>query len=414
MKIAIVTNFFYLDHLAGTEKYCFELIRSFQKKDHEVIWINPNFNDPRPIKGITPDSIRFAKFGSIDTDIKSVVSNFLAVLKEEEIDVVHFHELGGPNGSSTLLLKAAAELGYKCFVTYHLVYYTCSVGDLRYQSKYRCNGLVDVDRCTRCIVERKIPPLLNFSHNIIKFLLKKPLKNIKRAVEKKMDDLALVEQYATKVVVLTDWFKDVLMLNGFSAEAIQVIKQAYNADLNKHQEKVTTKVNYCFLGRIQKDKGVFDAIKAFKQQGMCEFKLDIYGPDHSGGELMQAIGDTPNIRYKGFVKMADVNNVLAQYKALIIPSIVAEMASLTILESYFANTPVILSDVPGNLEMAKSYGNSILYSVGNFRELAEKIIKVEKNELSFTPKQRFEDHSFDMLASEYITLYNNAVYCKQE
>jgi glycosyltransferase involved in cell wall biosynthesis len=411
MKIGIVSNFYYEDNLGGTERYCYELIQSLQRKGLEVVWLVPNFNSDETIVGTTALSINYIKFAAkrLNGDLQpTIIDSFLSVLRSEQITIVHFHELGGPEGSNIRLLQAAAESRLKCYMTYHLVYYTCASGDLQYLGNERCDGKIIQKKCVRCMIGHKIA---NYSPGCSQLPLVIPgtslnlFKGLNRTIKNRLAELRDVEKYTAKIFSLTDWFKDVLILNGVSPLSIQTVKQAYAKNAVTQIDRSVEKKGFCYLGRIQKDKGVFDVINAFKENKLLNSRLDIYGPDASGGQLMGTINNTPNIRYLGIIDSHEVPDVIRRYKALIIPSIVAEMAPLTFLEAHIAGTSVIVSDVPGNLEMANNCGDCLIYPAGEYKRLAALVIGIEDETLYFSKKKPLIDHTFDNVADAYFNVY---------
>jgi len=412
MKIAIVTNFFYEGRFGGTEKYCYELMRAYQRKNIETVWLCPNFDTDATISGISADGIPYIKFAAMDvkTGDKGLVrASFLSVLEAQQVTVVHFHEFGGPEGSSPTLVKLAKQNNYKCFVTYHLIEYTCATADLHYLRSERCNGFIDVTRCTRCLMSHKLPDHLKFFSKyplLIPPLVLQRFSTVQTSIAGKIEQLKTVATSADKIISLTDWFKDVLTINGVPTQKIATIRQGYISAPNiSYQTDTNEKKDYCYLGRVVRDKGIFDVIAAFMQKGMERFKLDIYGPDHSFGKVAELIKNVGNIEYKGIVAQDSVPGVLSKYKTLIVPSIVAEMASLTIVDAHLVNTSVIVSDVPGNVEMANNYGNSLAFPTGDNKKLAEMIIKIEAGTLLFPQKKPQQSNTFDVVADEHLKVY---------
>lgn len=113
------------------------------------------------------------------------------------------------------------------------------------------------------------------------------------------------------------------------------------------------KQNYVtYIGRIIEPKGVHLAIHALNQYNERnpdqQLRLKIAGKHYSGAKdhywqnTIQPLLNNPNIEYVGFVgDLKDKQVLLAQSKALIVPSLFDEPFGMVMIESLACGTPVI-------------------------------------------------------------------------
>jgi glycosyltransferase involved in cell wall biosynthesis len=108
------------------------------------------------------------------------------------------------------------------------------------------------------------------------------------------------------------------------------------------------RIRLAFLSRISPKKNLLGAIKLLRHvSGSIE--LDVYGPieDAVYWQKCQAeIGRLPatvQVHYRGLVTPSDVTSVLAQYDAMLLPTL-GENFGHAILESLAAGCPVVISD----------------------------------------------------------------------
>ena len=97
---------------------------------------------------------------------------------------------------------------------------------------------------------------------------------------------------------------------------------------------------FLFLGRLASEKGVDTLLRAWPLLG-ADARLVIVGVGPLGGSLRRA---APNgVEFRGEVPGGDVAGILADARALLVPSRWYEAAPRTIIEAYAAGVPVIAS-----------------------------------------------------------------------
>jgi glycosyltransferase involved in cell wall biosynthesis len=424
--IAIVTNFIYPELLGGTEIYCQQLAEALLAQGKRVSWIIPNFNHSTTTTEQRENGLQVIRFANSrpdgSTDASFVVQSFLQSCQAAEIDVLHFQEFGGPEGIHPSMLKAARAAGFVVVVTLHLVHYICRAGTMRYGSWKPCSGKLIPNRCGSCILFSEatsnryanywITRFFHFQFNLIqRFHLPVPRK-VKQTMEQFDLRLPFIQQLkedAHVVVSLTQWFRDVLKQNGIPDDKIVYLSQvtpqvplAIPAD----------RKGFVFVGRINHEKGIellYAAARLLEKNP--DVFIDVYGPIQStignAKDFIQQMGERKNIRYKGVLKPEAVLSVINGYRGLLLPSRVAEMAPLTIMDANALRIPVIASDVPGSAELIHQYQCGLIFEYGNAHDLAKKIMQVQQGITRFTFIQPAE-RSFSDVAIQYDQIYNRA------
>ena len=425
MKIAIVTNFLYPEGIGGTELFCNQLAIALAERGNEVYWFVPNFKSNVTLIGKSETGINVVRFAAVDSnsrqDFAFICNSFTSELKRIGIEVAHFNEFGGEDGISTGLLAAAKKSGVLTVVTLHLVNYICRNSMMHFGGLQPCNGKVVLHRCSSCALFSSATNNQVVNYNLSKIFEKvfsikaiQSLPKIKRVVhgvrlkQLFMNDL---KAYADRIVSLTDWFKDVLLINGFPADKIAYIPQVSpEVDFSFRLKPNTERMHYVFFGRVNKEKGVKQILEiaAKLKQQFPGVYIDIYG-SYTPTEVLphtiiSNLHDFDNVRYKGVLHASEVLSVMNNYKAVILPSRVAEMAPLIIMEANKLKVPVIVSDVPGSTELVRKNDCGKVFNYASAESLLKVITEFENERHQFKFEQPFEN-SYKMNGKLYEELY---------
>lgn len=110
------------------------------------------------------------------------------------------------------------------------------------------------------------------------------------------------------------------------------------------------KEQFIFAGRLDKLKGIDILFEAWKQMGASAPKLVVCGTGPMEEWCRKFLVDNPkcNIEMRGFVSNQEVKKLIANSKALILPTQWYEGFPMTIVEAFSVGTPVIGSNL-GNV-----------------------------------------------------------------
>jgi glycosyltransferase involved in cell wall biosynthesis len=437
LKIIHCLNHFMPQNVAGTEIYTKSLVQELLLKHIEAVVLIPNYGktisntyqyeDMRVIQFAEPSIVDKALImGKI---IPEGLKYFKQIIENEKPSLVHFHVVGGSNGITLRHVQAVKQMGIKIVMTFHLAGYTCKTGNLMYKNKELCNGVIDAMRCTRCIyIDKKMGAIKKnilygaavTSHalhhdatvwnNRLGTAVGTPF-----LVDQLKKNLLLLSGVCDKMVVLTNWYKKVLEINGVPSEKLVHIGQG----LPKQQafEKNILKrdiLKLVFVGRIHESKGLHLLIEALKQLSKEKIMLDIYGQinnDIYSNECMAVISTMKNVNWKGLLVPEMVVKTLSHYDCLCVPSVICEMSPLVIQEAFAAGIPVLGSDVYGNAEQIKNEENGWLFKYNDSEDLKNKMqMLIDDPEMIQDARTQIRlVKPFSKVADEYENLYREIV-----
>ena len=161
---------------------------------------------------------------------------------------------------------------------------------------------------------------------------------------------------------------------------------------NKHIEfynmfSVSKPLVVGFVGRICKEKGIFELVKAIQLLNRDDIKLVIVGSNFYGSISSDSFLETlkeeclkikDKIEFAGYVKNEDMPLVYNQWHISCFPAVWEEPAGMTNIESSACGTPVISTISGGNVEYI-SKDNAIYISKDNQTTLIENIAEVLAN-----------------------------------
>lgn len=146
---------------------------------------------------------------------------------------------------------------------------------------------------------------------------------------------------------------------------------------------------FLFVGRIVKDKGVFELLDAFK--GLCKVNsnvsLFIVGPNDENGidfEIFQNLCSNSNkVFYFDFMK--DIREFLVLCNCLVLPSY-REGFPNVVLEAGSMGKPVIMTNINGHHEYLNGT-NGILTKIADSSDLLNKMNLIINNNININPQK---------------------------
>ena len=435
MKVFQVLNHFLPQQTAGTEIYTWALSKHLQKKGITVEVMVPHYG-----KAISAlyfyDEIPVFQFAEPSKVDRSLIMGFreaegLAVfekyLDEQKPDIVHFHEVAGSNGISLQHLISAKNKGAKVLMTFHLAGYSCKTGSLIYMDQEFCDGAIDIQKCSTCYLQSKGVNPVNFLLRPVSALFYKLGINTSRwknkigtalatafVIEQLKNNFNILVDQCDQLVVLTEWYKKILIVNGVPDQKISYVSQGL--PFNPMKKSVINngysinRLRLMFLGRISAYKGLGLLLEVLLGLPSDKVELDIYG--HTEDDAYEKVwrGKTvgcENIRWKGVLKQEDVLSIMEQHDVLCLCSTFSEMSPLVIQEAFAAGIPVLASNVYGNAEQVKDGTNGWLFKFKDGNDLNQKLKKlIEDPHLIEEAKRHLPVvRDFSLVADEYIQLY---------
>ncbi len=434
MKIIFVLNHFLPDNIAGTEIYVKTLASFFLQNWHESIVVIPNHGNNKTetyfIDGIKV--IKYAEPSIVDRALimgkrkPDGLKNFLEIIKHENADIVHFHELAGSNGITLSHVIEVKRLGFKIVFTAHLASYSCKTGNLMYKDALLCNGKIDVNKCTRCVLtiknkhHWKTNLLFPISH--LNYLLGLNTTNLNSSIgtalgyhfiiKKLKDDLLKLVDSCDKFVVLTDWYKQVLSENNVDESILALIKQGLPSTevVVKNNSSISLPIKVIFIGRISHFKGLHILLESISHLPSDKIILNIYGKDNDDEYAKKCkftASKLKNVHWHNVLEPTLVLQTIVKNDILCLPSTFSEMSPLVIQEAFAAGVPVLASNVYGNAEQIKDGKNGWLFKFNDSNDLKNKLQQlinkpslIEKAKLHIAPVK-----SFEIVAYEHEKMY---------
>lgn len=217
------------------------------------------------------------------------------------------------------------------------------------------------------------------------------------------------------IYAISDAVKDILWQR-FNIHSTTIMNGVvFDKIICKHTNNNSNKYRIVQIGRLVDNiKGQSVLLQAVSLLPTnVDVKVDIVGdgPDMKTlRTLCRDLGIESKIDFLGARHQEYIQNNLHNYDMLIQPSYI-EGFGLTIVEAMAAKVPVIVSDIDGTSEVVENGKYGTIFHVGDYRDLAEKIVFAINNieqlnnkalETYYYAKEKF---SLSNTAKEYIKYY---------
>lgn len=184
-----------------------------------------------------------------------------------------------------------------------------------------------------------VPPIFNHARRVIlqsAFILEDMLEQFQIAGKNE-----LAEAVQRKVDVIP---------NGIHLETINIVRGS--------------KVVY--VGRLIKNKGVADLIKAMKELPERELVIIGDGPDR---ERLESMSQGMAITFSGQVTPSEVRRFLQQARALVLPSYLGDGLPNVILEAMACGVPVLATRTAGIPDLVQHAKTGFLFESGDIQQM---------------------------------------------
>jgi glycosyltransferase involved in cell wall biosynthesis len=150
-----------------------------------------------------------------------------------------------------------------------------------------------------------------------------------------------------------------------------------NIDVEKLKSLEGSKKYFISVGRIEKSKGVFDLLDAFRKyhESNPDWELYYIGTGRAANELKHMIQSYKlegAVEFNGYLPREEINRLLVNAAAAVIPSH-SDSLPLTFGEAMQAGVPVICSDVGDMPFFIDKYKVGCYFSVGDVETLTERL-----------------------------------------
>jgi glycosyltransferase involved in cell wall biosynthesis len=401
VKLLYVVHQFFPECRSGTEQYSLATAREARRRGDEVTvlslhpWLHlPDpalllFDEPydglrvlrlRHWEGLNPNDVLR------DYHNPAVAELFRRVVEQERPDAVHFFHLRRLGSD---LIAAAREAGARTVVHLMDFWYLCPRFTLLRADGALCEGPPDGGLgCVPCAhpeladawSEPKLEPLARDAALAARRLRPSATPAARFAALIARKDVQLERLAAADAIVAPSRFLAAMFeRNGFPAQRIAVIP--YGLEPDRVQRRAIARprrpLRLAFLGVLSPWKAPHLAIAAMRAlAGDDRLRLRLHGNTNEGmfaDYIAQTIASAerdPRIEFAGAFERDQLDAVLADTDALIVPSLWYENTPFVILEAFAAGVPVIASDLGGMAELVRAGENGLLFEAGNVSALA--------------------------------------------
>lgn len=202
--------------------------------------------------------------------------------------------------------------------------------------------------------------------------------------------------------------------NGVNLKEFDKITQT-NIDHIKKEYDLNNSLNLIYLGRIAKIKGCDLLIKAYAHIiSKQNIKLIFAGPDFGSMQelkkMVKKLNLENNVLFTGSLKRNKLCEVLKSCDILIHPSKGGESFGIVLAEAMACGKPIIASKTGGFSEVLNNGENGLLFNVGNYKDLANKINQLIKDNVLYLRlreqgRKRVErTYGWDIIVHQFIEI----------
>ncbi len=260
---------------------------------------------------------------------------------------------------------------------------------------------------TSKIIHKK-PLVLRCGYEWLSFLKKEGASFIKRGIAYFIEKISY--KLADAVILSSGTDKEFVEKKfGVSASKISVLPNYIDTDIFKPFKIKKTGNKIIFVGRLEKQKNLFNLLKAIKN---LPVELTLVG----NGSLEKGLKDYAkannlNVKFMGNVSNDKLPNLLNDAEIFTLPSSY-EGCPKALLEAMSCGLPCIGADVEGINEIIKHRENGYLCgtSAGSIREAIQKILPDEKLKEKMGANARktiLEKFSLNKILEKELNIYRN-------
>ncbi|MDD4684310.1 MAG: glycosyltransferase family 4 protein [Bacteroidales bacterium] len=186
--------------------------------------------------------------------------------------------------------------------------------------------------------------------------------------------------------------KKKLIDNGFAVDKIRNLPNTFMPKQKVEEVNLEEKEYIGFVGRLTKEKGLFDFIEIARQ--MPEYSFRVAGERTKESENL----DFPsNIKFEGFLNQKQMAEFYKKTKLILFLSRWYEGFPLVLLEAMYNYTPIIVNNLSVMAEVVEDRKQGFVVEIGDTALIKKYIEEIYNNkdlykELSFNARKRFEDN----------------------
>jgi glycosyltransferase involved in cell wall biosynthesis len=437
VKIVHLLGWYFPDSVGGTEVYVEALCRRLGTAGHEVVVAAPDAHHAAPER-YEHDGIRVFRYQIAEVPTRDEATQRVAVrgaervhqfLAEERPDILHVHSF--TTGVGLPEIREACRLGIRVLATCHLPSfgYMCRSGELMQWGTVPCDGIVDAAKCAACNLTRLgVPRPIARLAGTMPVPLSVALQRLPGRLGTALGMPASVRDYEAmqrelftlvdRFVVLNETGRRMLIANGAPADKIVLNRLgiSHHAPASKPSPRAPgAHVRFGYVGRIHPTKGLIPLLRAVAEiPRAVPFGLEIRGPrmDEASrryaADLQAMAAGDDRVEFCPAVAAPDVPALLADYDALLCPSIWFENGPTVALEAIAAGTPIIGSRVGNLAELIVDDVNGLLVAPGDVTAWSRALTRVATSPAETVARWRralTPPRTMDDVTADYVALY---------
>ena len=182
---------------------------------------------------------------------------------------------------------------------------------------------------------------------------------------------------ADSVIVLSNSWKHVI--NNISiTKSLEIVQNPINVkEITKYKKtRKDNQLTILFVGRVVKEKGIYELLDAFMKIKQPTLKLIIMGNYDQSDKILLEYKENKSIEFLGEVRDKNLKyQIYANSDIFVLPSHIEAMP-MTILEAMASGLPIIATNVGAIPEIIKNNYNGIIIHPNNVKELVNAIKKL--------------------------------------
>ena len=203
-----------------------------------------------------------------------------------------------------------------------------------------------------------------------------------------------------KIISISNFQKGKLIKSGIDSSTIKVINNPLNFE-NLFDEVKTKKI-VLYAGRVSKEKGLNELIKAWNSSQLTDYKLYIVG-DGSQKKLLEKQYKSKNIKFFGALSNDEVLNLINQSKAVVTATTLFEGQPRLLCEASFLGKVSIFPEFGG---MSEFFPSEYPYSFEqyDYEDLTKKLNLIKNEQLLNKHSKTVKNYIYEKLDEQ--TIFN--------
>ena len=177
-----------------------------------------------------------------------------------------------------------------------------------------------------------------------------------------------------RFICVSGFQRQILLRYGIPEDKLEVLHNFVEPHKLKPERAAVRDDYLLYFGRIEKLKGVDTLLQAVGKSGA---RLLIAGTGSWTEELKAKIADLPNVEYLGFISGEPLKSLVAEARAVVVPSEWYENCPMSVIEAKAVGTPVIGARIGGIPELINDGIDGFLFAPGDVGDLVDKIGRIE-------------------------------------